>query len=182
MTGSDNCGKRSSQPTQGHELSSANGCVEGSVRPHSRQTHVAPLLKVACLLWDFKDRQHGTPSETSRQGPKTQITELTVGTIVFKDVYTQILGILVRVTSEVGFHRCDFMAVTETEISRTVYENPTKQQGIRTREGDAGMAAEAGAMCFKGDGRSHSPGMQLPARTCSPNSSPLPLLQPGFSL
>lgn len=100
--------------------------------------HMAPLLKVACLLWDFKDRQHGTPSETSCQGPKTQITEPTVGTIVFKDVYTRILGIPVRVTTEVGFHQCDFMTATETEISRTVYENPTKQQGIRTREGDQG--------------------------------------------
>lgn len=141
---------------------------------------MAPLLKVACLLWDFKDRQHGTPSETSCQGPKTQIPEPTVGTIVFKDVYTRILGIPVRVTSEVGFHRCDFMTAIETEISRTVYENPTKPQGIRTREGDTGMAAEAGATCFKRDRRSHSPEMQLPAGICSPNSSPQPLLQPGF--
>lgn len=65
-----------------------------------------------------------------------QIPEPTVGTIVSKGVYTQILGIHEHVAIETGFPRCDLMTAIETAISRTVYVNPTNPLGIGAWEGN----------------------------------------------
>lgn len=181
VTGSDNCGKRSSQPTQGHELSSANGCVEGSVRPHSRQTHgssakssMSPLGLQGQATWDtIRNIMSGT-QDTDYW---TYCWHNSVQRCLHPDSRNPCTCHLRSRISSMWFHDGNW----DRDFQNSLWEsNQTTRH--KNKGGRSGMAAEAGATCFEAGGRSHSLGMQLPARTRSPNSSPPPSLQLGFSL
>lgn len=129
VTGSNKHGKR---------LMTAHSDTWAVICPQLCGRLCDPTLKVVvvCLLWDCKDRQHGTPSETSCQGSKTQILEPTVGTSVQRCLHSDSRNPRTcchrsRI-SLMWFHDGDW----DRAISRTVHLNPTNPQGIRSREGD----------------------------------------------